>query len=294
VGIQSALIRALPPGLFTYVAGLQHRNPALRPLARRLGGVLRDRSGRIPRGLAAGLRIDCGSSVLGYLTGTVEPQIQRLLPFVVRRGDTVYDVGANVGFYTLALARLVGPTGTVLAFEPLSTNAATLRGNIACNRFSNVEVLQVAISDHVGQEHLLLGSGSTGARLAPPARSAVGAASELVEVVSLDHVCASGRAPAARLIKMDIEGGETAALRGMRNVLARDRPLILCEMHSTHTDVASILSQSGYSCFCVEDAGLTLREIHQMHWNAHILAFPSERAGDVDGLRGRWAKVSAA
>src|ERR1700677_4525023 len=89
---------------------------------------------RIVRGLASGYRI-CVSPAenLGYLLGTDEPHLQRAIRDYVSAGDTVYDIGANVGYVSLSLAKRVGSRGTVVAFEPLQRNVDLLRRNIQVN-----------------------------------------------------------------------------------------------------------------------------------------------------------------
>jgi len=88
---------------------------------------------------------------LSYLVGTYEPHLQQAIRRYVRRGETVYDVGANLGYVSLSLAKRVGPTGHVAAFEPIPQNVELLRKNIANNRLSSVRVFDVAASDRTGE-----------------------------------------------------------------------------------------------------------------------------------------------
>ncbi len=97
------------------------------------------------RGLASGYRI-CVSPAenLGYLLGTYEPHLQRAIRQYVATGDTVYDIGANIGYVSLSLAKRVGSGGRVVAFEPIPRNADLLRRNIEDNKLTNVQLLEVA------------------------------------------------------------------------------------------------------------------------------------------------------
>jgi len=97
-----------------------------------------------------GLRWKVGSSNHGCWLGTYELEEQLFFTRVVRRGMVVWDVGANVGVYTLLFARLVGVSGVVLAFEPLSSNCECIIGHIKSNGFSNVKMFQTAVSDRKG------------------------------------------------------------------------------------------------------------------------------------------------
>jgi FkbM family methyltransferase len=78
----------------------------------------------------------------------------------LRRGETFYDVGANVGFFTLIAARLVDPGGTVVAFEPLPENVAQLRRNVELNSFRHVVVVPAAVGGESGMRSF--GSPSSG------------------------------------------------------------------------------------------------------------------------------------
>jgi Methyltransferase FkbM domain len=111
-----------------------------------LGSESRPR--KIVRGLASGYRI-CVSPVerLGYLLGTDEPHLQNAIRDYVAAGDTVYDIGANVGYVSLSLAKRVGPSGRVIAFEPVPRNAEAFRQNIEINGITNVRLLKLAASD---------------------------------------------------------------------------------------------------------------------------------------------------
>ena len=93
----------------------------------------------IVRGLAAGYRI-CVSPTenLGCLLGTAEPHLQKAIRKYVATGDTVYDIGANMGYVSLSLAKQVGLSGHVVAFEPVPRNLELLRTNIENNRLLNI------------------------------------------------------------------------------------------------------------------------------------------------------------
>src|SRR5215468_7512792 len=103
---------------------------------------------RILRGLASGYHI-CASPAenLGYVLGTAEPYLQRIIRRYVSPGDTVYDVGANLGYVSLSLAKRVGPKGRVFAFEPLPANIESFRRTIEASRLTTVTLLDAAASD---------------------------------------------------------------------------------------------------------------------------------------------------
>jgi FkbM family methyltransferase len=176
---------------------------------------------RIRSGPARGMKWIAGSSVHGCWLGTYELPKQNLLERLVRPGMTVYDVGAQAGFYTLCLSRMVGETGRVFAFEPFADNVHNLVEHVRMNTLRNVRIVQAAVG------------GSSEVRAFTTDRGACqnGLAGEdaalLVSTVSLDSLSL----PPPDLIKMDIEGGESEALRGSRRILSEHRPIVLVALH---------------------------------------------------------------
>lgn len=150
--------------------------------------------------------------------GVFEPWETELVRGEIRPGDVVLDVGANIGYYTLLFAKLVGPTGRVHAFEPDPTNFAVLSHNVALNGYTNVTLHQKAVAERAGAGHLHLCADNAGDHRIYDSHD--DRPSVPVELTSLDDVFAD---PAVRFdfVKFDIQGAEWGAIRGMRGVLAR-------------------------------------------------------------------------
>jgi precorrin-6B methylase 2 len=100
------------------------------------------------------MKIDPAGANAGYALGTSEPEIQDVFAEHVRHGGVVWDIGANIGFYSLIASRLVGEDGKVFAFEPLPANLDAIARNIALNGVENIEVVGLALSDRVGTAEL--------------------------------------------------------------------------------------------------------------------------------------------
>jgi FkbM family methyltransferase len=177
---------------------------------------------KIRRGPAKGLKWIAGSSEHGCWLGTYELPKQNLLERLVRPGMTVYDIGAQAGFYTLCLSRIVGETGRVFAFEPLADNVRNLLEHVRMNGLRNVRIVQAAVAGCSGLR------GFTTDQNAFENALAGGDSGLLVPTVSLDLLSL----PPPNLIKMDIEGGESEALRGSRRILRENRPVVLVALHS--------------------------------------------------------------
>lgn len=232
------------------------------------------RDGVIQQGIGRGLRLNPGDSTVSYLLGTAEPETQAVLAALVRPGMTVYDVGANVGFFSMIAARLVGPRGYVVCFEPLPINAYQIVHNAALNGFTHVLAREEALGREDGPSRFLVSRGSSHSRLAS-AGSVWWPMGELtVTVRRLDFLIAEAGLPKPDLIKIDVEGTEADVLAGAAQTLATARPLLLIELHGTNEPVARLLAEHGYSAAVL---GSRARVI-ESPWNAHVIAVPEERA----------------
>lgn len=139
-----------------------------------------------------------------------EPEVVNLLMRVLRTGDLVIDGGANVGFFTMLMAKLVGPTGRVIAFEPAEQNIHKLATNMHLNKFENVTIVSNPLWSKLEQVtfHHAQQSGYSGL-----ARSPMTVSSQSKQAVTLDaYLGENGDSP--RLLKLDIEGAELQALIG--------------------------------------------------------------------------------
>lgn len=152
-----------------------------------------------------------------YHTGRYEPYISSWIAAHLRPGDTYWDIGAHAGYHTLQGARTVGPRGRVLAVEPDPSVCRSLNEQVALNAFTNVTVLQAAVSDTVGSAGLVVPEADdtrSSALEEVPTSGAPSSQAVRIDVptTTLDEL--AGRYPPPHLMKMDIEGAEAAALRG--------------------------------------------------------------------------------
>ncbi|MPZ07157.1 MAG: FkbM family methyltransferase [Nitrososphaeraceae archaeon] len=186
-----------------------------------------------------------------------------IIKALVKRGDFVVDMGANIGYYTLLLARLVGPNGNVSAFEPSPTNCEILKKNVEINGYRNVEINQKAISDKSGKARLHLSVNPADNRIRRDHPESGEGKSDYVDVetVSLDDHF-STRDKSINFIKMDIQGGEYSAVLGMQRVLANNKnikimaefsPKLLYEFGARPSDFLHILQQKGFLIYCFDE-----------------------------------------
>jgi FkbM family methyltransferase len=178
------------------------------------------------QGPLRGMKWIVGAHLHGCWLGSYECTMQRRMARELKPGSVFYDVGANVGLYTLLAATRVAP-GRVYAMEPLPANVGYLRKHLALNGMRNVDVLELAISDQAGTAHFeaeeTRAMGRIGTR-----------GSVVVQTSTLDGLLQEGRIAPPDFIKMDIEGAEYLALQGARACFARYQPKLFLATHGRH------------------------------------------------------------
>jgi FkbM family methyltransferase len=169
-----------------------------------------------------------------------EPAIRKVIETNLKQGDVFFDVGANVGFFSLLAARVVGESGDVYSFEPLPELATLLRRTAAANRLSNLHVVEAAVGQRPGTAEMAVMKDSAYSHLVVGPAAEVesdhrGWRSVSVKTVSLDDYRDRAVRKPLRLMKMDIEGAELEALDGARQLLSQtDAPDVICEVNPDH------------------------------------------------------------
>lgn len=229
----------------------------------------------IRHGLGTGLRFDAGGANPGYALGTTEPLVQSTLEARLHAGDIFYDIGANVGFFSVLGARLVGPTGTVYAFEPFPANAASLRRNVQLNGFHHVTVIEAALSRTAGEGWLVVGEEPTWGRLASGGASRMPHGWVRVPLMAIDDLVDRGTIAPPALVKIDVEGAELDVVAGMTETIRRHRPVIICEMHGRNKEYGALMRELNYE---VRTLGVDL-PVEDARWDVHTLATPGAESG---------------
>lgn len=156
-----------------------------------------------------------------------EPDTYEFLRGSLRPGMVFYDCGANIGFYTVVAAKLVGASGRVFAFEPATTTFARLSGNVHSNELANVTLWRVALGDRSGRAIVYQPRGeSHGLNTLAPGGEVVGEC----PLVSLDSLVSREGIPAPSIIKVDVEGSELPLLRGARTLLQTTPAILVVEL----------------------------------------------------------------
>lgn len=179
--------------------------------------------------------------------GTLEPPVQEALRRLLAPGAVFYDVGANVGFFTILGARLVGAGGRVVAFEPVPACARAVASNIALNDFAHAQIREAAVGAASGRDRLLVVGEASWSHLASTGRHADVRDEIDVAVVAIDELVDAGDIPPPDVVKIDTEGAELQALEGMRATITSHRPAIVCELHDTNAAFCSLMDEFDYT-----------------------------------------------
>jgi FkbM family methyltransferase len=191
----------------------------------------------------------------GLRSGDYEPHLTAVFERYCTPGTIVVDVGANLGYYSLLAARLVGSSGRVIALEPNSENCRLFLSSLRRSGFGNVQVLPVAADVETGWAYYSTHVGSNGGLIDDGdllARPGV-----VVPTFRLDDLVAGP----VGLLKMDVEGAEGRVVRGATRLIERDRPIVTTELkeemltrvsNTTVGDYLSYFEGLGYTASLLE------------------------------------------
>jgi FkbM family methyltransferase len=188
-------------------------------------------------------------SITAYVLLEQECWFEKEMDFLrrwLRPGMTVIDIGANLGVYSLPMARLVGKTGHVFAYEPGSEARTLLERSRELNAAINLDISPLALSDHEREGRLVVGGSSEFNALGD------GDAGEIVHITSLDSEDAMRGWPSPDFVKIDAEGEEERILVGGRNFFARHSPLIMFEIKvgdKVNENLRALVPTIGYRLF---------------------------------------------
>jgi FkbM family methyltransferase len=257
------VIAVLPRPVHRALRLARQRSALVRTLTQPLSRSLRSDVFTVRTGAASGLVMNTADGKLGYVFGENEPEVQKTLIESLRVGDVVYDVGANIGFFTLIAARLVGASGCVYAFEPVPQVAEMLRANVELNGFDNVVVIEKAAHSRNGAADLDLSGGTTAAHVV---HGDSGEGTLRVETQRLDDLVAARAVRPPALVKIDVEGAERDVLAGMSETVRIHHPLVICELHGSQDEFLAALADFGYAVSVLDDGS----DVD----NPHVLAVP--------------------
>lgn len=257
---------------------------------------------RVHNGLELYVNLDDYNGRAAFFAGDVDRKLTWLCRRIVRRGDTVVDIGANIGIVTVLLADLVGPPGAVWSIEPNPTLVRHLRMSLARNGMSNVTVLEMAAGTSCTSMSLRVPLGHSGRGSLVREAQWIGYEEVSVSLAPLDAII-SEKVSNIRLLKIDVEGYESEVLCGSQGLFSRTPPdAVLFELNdlsgpaSRHPSVV-FLRERGYVFFAIPKALLRMRVLpfdpdRDRMIGHDLLACRSGRVADeIGGLLGVRSRV---
>ena len=188
------------------------------------------------------IHVDPSDYAVGHTlarTGGYEPEVSATLRRVLPRGATFIDIGANIGWFSLLGALIVGPSGHVVAVEPNPRNVALLRESVKDNGFENIDILPVALAERPGVAALET-DGSNGRVIpidGPPPETVE--ASFVVATYPLDELLNDVGTSRVDVMKIDVEGAEPLVLLGATKTISQNRPLLISEFYPMALECSS-------------------------------------------------------
>jgi len=226
-------------------------------------------------------------------TGNFEDGERQFIQGFLKPGMTVLDIGAHYGFYTVLAAKIVGPTGRVMSFEPSRRERERLLVHLRLNRIlDRVSVFPVALGRETAESTLYVVAGrDTGCNsFRPPAVTEPSRAIQ-VPVTSLDAFLALQNVACVDFIKMDVEGAELGVLEGAEGLLGRrPRPVIVAELADSRTlpwgysasAIYDSLVAKSYRWFAITQDGKLRGCPRTDQFGTNLVAFPDERVAETN------------
>lgn len=197
------------------------------------------------------------------VAGVYESEVQNALAERLSPGDVAFDVGAHLGFFTLLMARLVGPEGRVVSVEADPFMGRNLEANLVRNDSGNVTAVRAAAGTLAVERRFTPGAGGGIGHLADDGAIAV-------EGTTLDLLAERFGPP--KLIKVDVEGAELEVLAGGARLLGEHHPILVVEVHddSIRAEALELLSGFDYEISFIQD------DPSRRH---HLIAVPGMDSG---------------
>lgn len=218
---------------------------------------------RLPSRVGGGVVFVSPDSALRYWRWDLEKATKELFDFAaefVKEGDTVWDVGANVGMFTFASTFQAKSNGFVAAIESDTFCVDLLRRSASAKSEdrAKIMVLPAAVSDSVGiaEFHIAKRGRSVNYLASSQDSTQTGGLRETVSVMTVTLDWLSDRLPPPKVLKIDVEGAETNVLRGAEQLLSKYKPIILCEVLEYNADACTdIFHAYGYSLYNFRNRG---------------------------------------
>jgi len=199
-------------------------------------------------------------------TGVWEPNTTHAIKQLIKPGDVVLDIGANIGYDTVIMSKLAGETGKVYAFEPTLHYFDVLNRTLAANKITNTQVFNFGLSDKDAELEIYLGQHSATIHETQYKDTL---RKEKITLHTLDEVAAEEKWDKVDFIKLDVDGHEPAVLDGGWKTIEKFSPIILLEVSHEH----------------YLDAGVTAWDFYKLLKSKNFYIYSEEAMQPLDNLR---------
>lgn len=225
--------------------------------------------------------------------GYYEKELRELLKKIVKPGDVFLDLGANVGYFSLLVANNF-PSVKVISFEPVKALFQFMKENISLNNLKNISAINTAVGEKNEEKELFVSSPNNAGMSSFHQPENYSGKKERVKVVAIDDWFKTSGLPKIDLIKIDIEGSELAALKGMKEVLRDQKPVLIIEVNPQTlslfslkpSDIYDHLKQLYYEAFLIlENGKLEYLDQNEINQTVNVLFIHYERMNDYDRIQ---------
>jgi FkbM family methyltransferase len=172
---------------------------------------------------------------------------------IIKPKQYVFDIGANIGYYTLQALARVGSEGRVFSFEPVAATFKKLRDNINLNNFSNAIIEKLALLDKRDKIELYIADETSIGSSSISMHVNFSGEKEFADAISLDEYVIEKNINKIDIIKIDVEGCESRVIEGMKNVMNSFKPLILIEVNQERLQTTGSSKEKLFEQFYIND-----------------------------------------
>jgi FkbM family methyltransferase len=231
---------------------------------------------KMRKGLFRGILLEVNlKNQLALIFGTPEIHLQKAIKEYISVADTVFDIGSNIGYVSIAMSKIVGEQGKVYSFEAIPETSNKCKRNLELNSCVNVNLINKALSDQSETVVFRIPDGGETHSMASMIWHSSAKDSVEVEVESIT-IDARFSSLSPTFVKIDVEGAEGKVIKGMQGLIKRCNPVIFIECSEAGREVAwdVLRNQNKYNCF----NAITNKEIINFkdYWSNDFIWLPSK------------------
>jgi len=228
------------------------------------------------KGLFKGIKLEINlKNQLALIFGSPEIHLQKILKKYVTKKAVVFDIGANIGYVSIAMSRLVGDNGKVFSFEAIPSTAVRCRRNLELNACNNVQLTNKALSDKCEKVEFRIPDGGDTHPMASMVwhKNMSNVVILKVDSIAIDLV-EQFKSLTPSFLKIDVEGSEGQVILGMQHMISRCQPIIFIECSKAGRHIVwDFLKSLNYKCFQAMNIEMEVKDF-EMYFSNYFLWIP--------------------